>query len=133
MKDRASAASMQRGVSILQTATGDIFESDSPAAMSSFLATRGEARGLSTKAQVGLQEKIKQASKRHHDNWNKLEKEWRSLEKERRDAAYSFGITGGGGPIVELNVGGTDMDVLRTDLVRGEDSVLALVFGGRWE
>ena len=101
--------------------------------MKGFLDTRGEARGLSTKAQVGLQEKIKQASKRHHDNWNKLEKEWRSLEKERRDAAYSFGITGGGGPIVELNVGGTDMDVLRTDLVRGEHSVLALVFGGRWE
>lgn len=34
---------------------------------------------------------------------------------------------------MELNVGGTDMDVLRADLVRAEGSVLALVFGGRWE
>lgn len=111
----------------------DVVETDSPAAMASFLATRGEARGLSTKSHVELQGQIGQASKRLHEQWAKLEKEWRNLEKERRDVAAQYGITGGGGPIVELNVGGTDMDVLRADLVRAEESVLALVFGGRWE
>ena len=111
----------------------EIIESDSPIAMNSFLATRGEARGLSTKAQVELQEQIGVASKKLQEKWAKLEKDWRNLEKEKKDNASSYGITGGGGPIVELNVGGTDMDVLRADLVRAEDSVLALVFGGRWE
>lgn len=111
----------------------DIIESDSPIAMSSFLATRGEARGLSTKAQVELQEQIAQASKKLQEKWAVIEKKWRGLEKERRDSASFYGITGGGGPIVELNVGGVDMDVLRADLVRAEESVLSLVFGGRWE
>lgn len=131
MKQRGT--NMQRGVSVPTSKVEEVVESDSPVAMASFLATRGEARGLSTKAHVELQEQISQASKRLHDKWSKLEKEWRSLEKERRDAASSYGITGGGGAIVELNVGGTDMDVLRSDLVRSEESVLALVFGGRWE
>lgn len=111
----------------------EITENDSPIAMNAFLTTRGEARGLSTKAQVELQEQIGLASKKLHEKWGKLEKEWRNLEREKRENSSSFGITGGGGPIVELNVGGTDMDVLRADLVRAEDSVLALVFGGRWE
>lgn len=85
------------------------------------------------KAQVALQESIAQASKRLQEKWATLEKKWRALERERRDAASSYGITGGGGAIVELNVGGTDMDVLRADLIRAEESVLSLVFGGRWE
>lgn len=127
---------MERGIAAPPKAgnnTEDIVETDSPQAMLSFLATRGEARGLSTKAHVELQEEIGQVSKRLHDKWGALEKKWRDLERDRRDAANSYGITGGGAPIVELNVGGTDMDVLRADLVRAEESVLSLVFGGRWE
>ncbi|CAN0368776.1 unnamed protein product, partial [Ectocarpus sp. 13 AM-2016] len=131
---KARGTKSERGNPVPKTNVEDIVETDSPAAMSSFLATRGEARGLSTKAQAELQEEIGKVSKRIHDKWGTLEKKWRDLERDRRDAANSYGITGGGGPIVELNVGGTDMDVLRADLVRAEESsVLALVFGGRWE
>lgn len=104
-----------------------------PPAMASFLTARGTARGRSVKAQVELQEKINQTSKKIQERWTQLEKDWRKLEKERKDSASTYGITGGGGPIVELNVGGTDMDVLRADLVRAEDSVLADMFSGRWE
>lgn len=107
--------------------------SDSPAAMAKFFATRGAARGRSTKAAVHLQEEISKASKKIGERWAKLEGEWRALERDRKDSASTYGIVGGGGPIVELNVGGTDMDVLRTDLVRAEDSVLADMFSGRWE
>lgn len=131
---KARGTKQERGVvPVPKTNVEDIVETDSPQAMLNFLATRGEARGLSTKAQVELQEQIGQSSKRLHDKWGDLEKKWRELERQRRDAANSYGITGGGGPIVELNVGGTDMDVLREDLVRAEESVLSLVFGGRWE
>lgn len=133
---KAKGTKMERGIAAAPKAGNnveDIVETDSPQAMLSFLATRGEARGLSTKAQVELQEEIGQVSKRLHDKWGALEKKWRDLERDRRDAANSYGITGGGAPIVELNVGGTDMDVLRADLVRAEESVLSLVFGGRWE
>eukprot|EP00903_Cladosiphon_okamuranus_P021498 g19763.t1 len=131
---KARGTKQERGVvPVPKTNVEDIVETDSPQAMLNFLATRGEARGLSTKAQVELQEQIGQSSKRLHDKWGDLEKKWRELERQRREAANSYGITGGGGPIVELNVGGTDMDVLREDLVRAEESVLSLVFGGRWE
>ena len=133
---KAKGTKMERGIAAAPKAGNnveDVVETDSPQAMLSFLATRGEARGLSTKAQVELQEEIGQVSKRLHDKWGALEKKWRDLERDRRDAANSYGITGGGAPIVELNVGGTDMDVLRADLVRAEESVLSLVFGGRWE
>lgn len=132
---KARGTKSERGIAVptKSSPVEEIVESDSPVAMSSFLATRGDARGLSTKAQAELQEQIGQVSKRLHDKWGSLEKKWRDLERERRDAANSYGVTGGGGPIVELNVGGTDMDVLRADLVRVEESVLALVFGGRWE
>lgn len=108
-------------------------DNEVPPAMASFLTARGSARGRSVKAQVEQQDKINQESKKMQERWTQREKSWRKLEKERKDSASSYGITGGGGPIVELNVGGTDMDVLRADLVRAEDSVLADMFSGRWE
>lgn len=122
-KDSASATGPDTSLS-----SGDF-----PPVMAKFLATRGAARGRSTKASVELQEQISQRSKKISGRWADLEKQWRGLEKERKESASTYGVVGGGGAIVELNVGGTDMDVLRTDLVRAEDSVLANMFSGRWE
>lgn len=113
--------------------SADVNSNDFPPVMAKFLATRGAARGRTTKSAVELQEQINQRSKKISGRWADLEKQWRALEKERKDSASTYGVVGGGGAIVELNVGGTDMDVLRTDLVRAEDSVLANMFSGRWE